>query len=402
MVMAVAVVTTVGQEGPGFWWMEDSILILKNEEGNDIHPTGEKASGRTLDASMWCHHPRTESAGPGWSTGVGVWWCHQSSLIGAGDVARWKSTWPTGGGLHGPCTSHAERCELTKKGRWRKKSEAVSSPLSSTKKMQSEMRTTLPVAGTAPLLPPLHLVTLVKRSSMTTFAHEVIDLKLSIDLSPSGRIKEATAEQSHVAAGVQPPKSRPNLAWWRGTGWRPLVEPVSGPGVMRGGKGGVFMEQGVAVVSRVEWSLMLLCFNSLKAKTKTENTVTLGFHHGSNLPGWPVSQLKTWLGTSPQAQDVFPLFDLAICYPHRAGLQVWRHRLITSLLRMLQAANEKLHPQKTPDQKAIICSLSPSASRPTTLKKDRREKESKKDRKRDVVLHWHKLPRKLPGNLPGS
>ena len=32
--MAVAVVTTVGQEvQASFWWMEDSILILKNEEG---------------------------------------------------------------------------------------------------------------------------------------------------------------------------------------------------------------------------------------------------------------------------------------------------------------------------------------------------------------------------------
>ena len=52
-VMAVAVVTTVGQEvQASFWWMEDSILILKNEEGNEVHPTGEKASERTLDASM--------------------------------------------------------------------------------------------------------------------------------------------------------------------------------------------------------------------------------------------------------------------------------------------------------------------------------------------------------------
>ena len=37
MVMAVAVVTTVCQEvQASFWWMEDSILILKNEQGNEV------------------------------------------------------------------------------------------------------------------------------------------------------------------------------------------------------------------------------------------------------------------------------------------------------------------------------------------------------------------------------
>ena len=113
-----------------------------------------KASGRTVDASVWCHDLRAERVqGPGGQQGGAYDDVIRAAWQEQGDVARWKRTWPTGGSLHGPlCQPCAQVWADQKKGSWRKKSEAVSSPWGSAKKMQSEMRTTLPVTVTAPLL----------------------------------------------------------------------------------------------------------------------------------------------------------------------------------------------------------------------------------------------------------
>jgi len=236
---------------------------------------------------MWCHPLRAERAqGPGGQQGRAYDDILRAAWQEQGDVARWKRTWPTGGSLHGPlCQPRAQVWADQKKGSWRKKSEAVSSPWGSAKKMQSEMRTTLPVTVTAPLLHH-HSTWWPWREShqWLSLPMRSLTLGLSIDLCPPGRSKAPTEEQSRVAAeSTSQPRSRPNLAWWRGTDWRPLVEPVCGV-------------QGCCVGSR-EWyappegllwfpgwnEALRFCVSMIwKAKIK-QNTVTLSFHHGSNL-----------------------------------------------------------------------------------------------------------------------
>lgn len=56
-------------------------------------------------------------------------------MMSSEQLGRSKEMWPDGRALDlqvavymDACASHMLRCELTKKGRWRKKSEAVSSP----------------------------------------------------------------------------------------------------------------------------------------------------------------------------------------------------------------------------------------------------------------------------------
>ena len=207
------------------------------------------------------------------------------------------------------------------------------------------------------------------RSSMTIFAHEVIDPWVIHRPMSSWKIKGSNWKTKLCSCWVNLPtkvKTKPSMVK---RNW--LAPPgracVWGPGVLHGVKRVVCITRGVAVVSRVEWSLMFLCFNDLKGQNKREYSY-LKFPSWIKSFGWPASQLKTWLGTSLQAQDMFPPFGLAITTHTGKVCRFGKHRLIISLLRMLQAANEKLHPQKTPDQRAIICSSHHPASRPTTLK----------------------------------
>ena len=269
-----------------FWRMEESSLTLKNEEGNEVHPTGEQSIGEDLGCIHVMPPPEgRESAGPGWSWGGTYDDVIRAAWQEPGDVAKWKRTWPTAGGLHGPlCQPHVRVWADQKKGSWRKKSEAVSSPWVSPKKMQSEMRTTLPMTVTAPLL---HC-----RSSWWPWwwGHQwlpllmkSLTLGLSIDLCP-GRSKAPTEEQSHVAnESTSQPRSRPNLAWSRGTGLQPLVEPVCEvQGCCVGSREWCAQNEGLLWFP---WRNEVLCFcvsMIWKAKIK-ENTVTLSFHHGSNL-----------------------------------------------------------------------------------------------------------------------
>lgn len=76
--------------------MEESSLTLKNEEGNEVHPTGKQSIGEDLGCIHVMPPPEgRESAGPGWSMG----WVNggDDDVIRAawqepGDVAKWKRT----------------------------------------------------------------------------------------------------------------------------------------------------------------------------------------------------------------------------------------------------------------------------------------------------------------------
>ena len=171
---------------------------------------------------------------------------------------------------------------------------------------------------------------------------------------------------------------------------------VWGPGVLCGVKGVVCTEWGVALVSMEEWSLMLLCFNDLKGQNKREYSY-LKFPSWIKSSGWPTSKLKTWLGTSQQAQDMFPLWKSLPTQSRSAGLGSTDSSPACSECCGLQRRNCFLRKHLIKEQSSVPLAVLLADQPPW---KDRREKKKARKMGKEILLHWHKLPRKWPGNLP--